>query len=125
VWQLDVEAGPIYAQIVQGVKRMLANGKLKPGDKLPSARELAVELKVNPNTVIHAFSELEHEGLSETRRGLGTFLREDIEVQRLRHSLLVEAARRYLAEARALGLSPEEAQQALRELNSSIAERSL
>lgn len=104
---------------------MLANGKLKPGDKLPSARELAVELKVNPNTVIHAFSELEREGLSETRRGLGTFLREDIEVQRLRHSLLVEAARRYLAEARALGLSPEEAQQALRELNSSIAERSL
>jgi GntR family transcriptional regulator len=47
---------------------------------------------------------------------LGTFLREDIEVQRLRHSLLVEAARRYLAEARALGLSPEEAQQALREV---------
>lgn len=95
---------------------MLANGKLKPGDKLPSARELAVELKVNPNTVIHAFSELEREGLSETRRGLGTFLREDIEVQRLRHSLLVEAARRYLAEARALGLSPEEARQALREV---------
>jgi GntR family transcriptional regulator len=117
VWQLDTEAGPIYAQIVQGVKRMLANGKLRPGDRLPSARELAVELKVNPNTVIHAFSELEREGLSETRRGLGTFLREDIEVQRLRHSLLVEAARRYLAEARALGLSLEEARQALQEVS--------
>jgi GntR family transcriptional regulator len=116
VWQLNAEAGPIYAQIVQGVKRMLANGKLKPGDKLPSARDLATELKVNPNTVIHAFGELEREGLSETRRGLGTFVREDVEVQRLRHSLLVEAARRFLAEARALGLSKEEAQRALKEV---------
>ncbi|RIH84364.1 HTH-type transcriptional repressor YtrA [Calidithermus terrae] len=117
MWQLDTEAGPIYAQIVQGVKRMLANGKLKPGDKLPSARDLATELKVNPNTVIHAFGELEREGLSETRRGLGTFLKEDIEVGRLRHSLLVEAARRFMAEARALGLSPEEARQALQEVS--------
>lgn len=116
MWQLDTEAGPIYAQIVQGVKRMLANGKLKPGDRLPSARDLATELKVNPNTVIHAFSELEREGLSETRRGLGTFVKEDVEVRQLRHSLLVEAARRFLAEAQALGLSKEEAQQALKEV---------
>lgn len=115
MWNLDTEAGPIYAQIVRGVERMLANGKMKPGDKLPSARELAAELKVNPNTVIHAFSQLEIAGVSETRRGLGTFIREDVNVEGMKLRLLREAAERFVAEVRSIGLNGEDALRALEE----------
>ena len=116
LWNLDNEAGPIYAQIVKGVERMLAGGKMKPGDKLPSARELAAELKVNPNTVIHAFSQLEIAQITETRRGLGTFIREDVKVDGMKLRLLQEAAQRYLSEVQGLGLSPEDARKALNNL---------
>lgn len=114
--ELDPQGGPIYAQIARGVERMLAKGQLRPGDRLPSAREWAAELKVNPNTVIHAFAHLEALGLTETRRGLGTYVREDLDVEGLRQRLLREAARRYLEEVEGLGLGAEEAEAALREV---------
>ncbi len=117
MWNLDVEAGPIYAQIVRGVERMLANGKMKPGDKLPSARELAASLKVNPNTVIHAYSQLEMAQITETRRGLGTFVREDVNVEGIRLRILQEAALRFLTEVQSLGLSLEDAQKALKKVS--------
>ncbi|KIQ55714.1 GntR family transcriptional regulator [Meiothermus taiwanensis] len=117
MWDLDVEAGPIYAQIVRGVERMLASGKMKPGDKLPSARELAAALKVNPNTVIHAYSQLEMAQITETRRGLGTFVREDVNVEGIRLRILQEAALRFWAEVQSLGLSLEEAQKALEQVS--------
>lgn len=117
MWNLDAEAGPIYAQIVKGVERMLANGSMKPGDKLPSARELATELKVNPNTVMHAFSQLEIARVSETRRGLGTFIREDVRVDSLKMRLMREAALKYIAEVQSIGLSISDAQKALEELS--------
>jgi len=110
------EAGPIFEQIVAGVKAAIARGELRPGDKLPSARVLAEELRVNPNTVIRAFAELEREGITETRRGLGTFVREDVDRAALRRELLAAAARRYLEAARSLGLNPEEAAAVLREV---------
>jgi GntR family transcriptional regulator len=116
LWDLDVEAGPIYAQIVRGVERMLANGQLKPGDKLPSARELAAALKVNPNTVMHAYGQLEMAQIAETRRGLGTFVREDVNVEGIRLRILHEAAQRFWSEVQSLGLSLEEALKALRSL---------
>ncbi|MDX2007159.1 MAG: GntR family transcriptional regulator [Meiothermus sp.] len=122
MWNLDNEAGPIYAQIVKGVERMLANGRMKPGDKLPSARELAAELKVNPNTVIHAFSQLEIAQISETRRGLGTFIRDDVNVEGMKLRLLQEAAQRYLGEVQGLGLTPEDARKALSSLNGQFKE---
>lgn len=117
MWNLDVEAGPIYAQIVRGVERMLANGKMRPGEKLPSARELAAELKVNPNTVIHAFSQLEMAQVTETKRGLGTFVREDVNVEGIRLRILQEAALRFLTEVQSLGLSLEDAQKALKKVS--------
>ncbi|GEM83229.1 GntR family transcriptional regulator [Meiothermus hypogaeus NBRC 106114] len=116
MWSLDVEAGPIYAQIVRGVERMLASGQMKPGDKLPSARELAASLKVNPNTVIHAYSQLEMARVTETRRGLGTFVREDVNVEGIRLRILQEAALRFWSEVQSLGLGLEDAQKALRSL---------
>ena len=64
----------VYRQIADEVQRSVAVGVLKPGDPLPAARELAAELKVNPNTVQHAYRTLAQEGVIETRRGLGAFV---------------------------------------------------
>lgn len=119
MWNLDVGTGPIYAQIVRGVERMLASGQMKPGDKLPSARELAAALRVNPNTVMHAYSQLEIAQVTETRRGLGTFVREDVNVEGIRLRILQEAAQRFWSEVQSLGLGLEDAQKALRSLNPS------
>ncbi len=96
---------------------MLARGELAPGGKLPSARALAEEALVNPNTVVHAYAELEREGITETRRGLGTFVREDVDVTAVRRALLEKAARDYARAVRALGMRLEEAKKALEEVS--------
>ena len=114
--RVDPREGPIFEQIVAGVKAAIARGELAPGEKLPSARALAEELKVNPNTVIRAFLELEHQGITETRRGLGTYVREDVDKERLKKELLYKAAKSYLKAAGELGLGPEEAAAVLLEV---------
>jgi len=108
-WAIDMDAGPIYVQIGQNVRRLIAREDLRPGDKLPSARELAQLLGVNPNTVVHAYSRLEFEGIIETRRGLGTFIRLDAPVMTTKKEMLKNAAQRYATEVRALDVSQEEA----------------
>ena len=65
---------PIYLQIMNRIKREIVTGKLKAGDKIPSVRELAVELQINPNTIQRTFQELEREDVVETRRGLGRYV---------------------------------------------------
>lgn len=65
---------PVYAQIVDQVKRAIASGALKTGDSLPSLRETSVKLRVNPLTVGKAYKQLEQEGLIETRHGLGSYV---------------------------------------------------
>ena len=65
---------PVYRQIADEVQRLVSVGVLKPGDALPAARQLASELKVNQNTIQHAFRTLAVEGVIETRRGLGAFV---------------------------------------------------
>lgn len=67
---------PIYAQIVSQVRAGVAGGELRPGDALPSVRQLATELRVNPNTVAQAYRELEREGITYVQRGQGTFVAE-------------------------------------------------
>ncbi|MDN5294172.1 MAG: GntR family transcriptional regulator [Eubacteriales bacterium] len=72
---IDPASGvPIYLQIINQVKKAAATGLLKPGDRLPSVRDLATELTVNPNTIAKAYHELEREGIIYTERGKGTFL---------------------------------------------------
>jgi GntR family transcriptional regulator len=72
---LDLKSGvPIYRQIIDGVKSAMATGTLAPGDRLPTVRQLAVDLSVNPNTVSRAYTELELTGLVETHMGSGTFV---------------------------------------------------
>ena len=65
---------PVYAQIVDQVKRAIASGSLRAGDGLPSLRETALKLRINPLTVGKAYKLLEHEGLIETRHGLGSYV---------------------------------------------------
>jgi len=65
---------PVYAQVVEQIKRAIATGVIRPSDPLPSLRETAVKLKINPLTVGKAYKLLEGEGLIETRHGLGSFV---------------------------------------------------
>lgn len=68
---------PIYLQIIDTIKRRIISEELKPGEQLPSVRQTAEDMKVNPNTVIRSYAELEREGIAEKRRGLGTFITEN------------------------------------------------
>jgi GntR family transcriptional regulator len=73
---VDPHSGlPLYRQIMDQVRRMIVAGRLVPGDRLPSVRDLAVTLQINPLTVGKAYGELEREGTVEMRRGLGMFVR--------------------------------------------------
>ena len=72
---IDTKSGvPFYRQIIEQVKFGIARGDLQPGDQLPTVRQLAVDLSINPNTVIRAYRELEIEGVLETHQGSGTFV---------------------------------------------------
>jgi GntR family transcriptional regulator len=65
---------PIYAQVERGLRAAIATGRVRPGDQLPTVRQLAVDLSVNANTVARVYAELERQGVLETRRGVGTFI---------------------------------------------------
>src|SRR6476659_7832857 len=67
---------PIYAQLDRSIPAAIATGQLEPGAQLPTVRQLAVDLAVNANTVARVYAQLEKEGILETRRGVGTFVRE-------------------------------------------------
>jgi GntR family transcriptional regulator len=79
---LDLHTGvPVYRQIIDQVRGAIASGALRAGDQLPTVRQLAVDLAINPNTVVRAYRELELSGLLETQQGTGTF----ISTQKLAH----------------------------------------
>lgn len=100
---------PIYAQIAGELKNRLISGELRPGDKLPSVREIAEEFSVNPNTVQRVFMELEKDGLTYAERGVGTFVKEDAAmVEHLRQQEAEKTRTRFINEARKLGLSLDE-----------------
>lgn len=97
-------AQPIYLQIIDGIKKALARGSLQPGDKLPSQRDLAITLGVNPNTVQRAYREMEQMNLTETLRGQGTFLKQGDElVSEIRSEMIKTVAENFITEMKALG----------------------
>src|SRR5580658_3138327 len=76
-FQLDLHSGvPVYRQVIDQVRGGIASGLLTAGDQLPTVRQLAVDLAINPNTVVRAYRELELGGLLETHQGTGTFISE-------------------------------------------------
>ena len=75
MFRIDAGSGvPIYRQLVEQVRREVMLGRLRPGDQLPTLREVVDELAINPNTVVKAYTELEHQGLVVRRQGTGTFV---------------------------------------------------
>lgn len=100
---------PIYLQIADRIYYRLIRSELSPGDKLPSVREMAVQMKVNPNTIQRTYSEMERLGIVETRRGQGTFIaeRSDLKAE-LKDRLTKDVFKRFIQEMAELGLSPEE-----------------
>ncbi len=87
----DFDRGrPIYRQIIEEIQRQIARGELSPGQQVPSQRELALKMRVNPNTIQRVYREMENMGIIETRRGQGTFIVEK--------SDLVEITRKKLAQ---------------------------
>ena len=79
LFHLDVSSGmPTYMQPVNQVRRATRNGTLRPGDRLPTAREVVAALAINPNTVLKAYTQLESQGLVISRPGLGTFIAQGI-----------------------------------------------
>jgi GntR family transcriptional regulator len=108
---------PIYVQIVDEVRRGLARGTLGPEDPLPSVRELASSLRINPRTVMQAYAALEREGLVYVQRGKGTYISADVRPdERERPHLAREVAKRALREARRSGLDLEDLIEALKEM---------
>ncbi len=108
---------PIYIQIMDEVRRALVIGTLKPETPLPSVRQLASELRVNPNTVQQAYRELEREGLVYMRRGQGTFVSESAQPEAERLVLSRQVAERALRDAFRHGISMEELRGALRDVS--------
>src|SRR5262245_22666771 len=101
---------PIYEQLARQVREAIARGDLRPGDRLPSVRQLSQELVVNPNTVGRAYAELEREGIVDTRQGMGVFVaqpRTEL-TQSARDRKLGELLDRLLTEAVHLGYSADE-----------------
>jgi len=100
---------PIYLQIMDFIKKEVVKGKLKGGDKLPSVRELAEMLKVNPNTVQKAYQELEREGITYTLRGIGSFVTQDgKKIEELKKKMAEDVLERFCKDMRDLGFSDED-----------------
>src|SRR5437868_5515025 len=103
---------PLYAQLARAIRFAIATGRLRVGQQLPTVRQLAVELRVNANTVAKVYAELERTGILETRRGVGTFVSArhfEAAKDRDRERELREVEDHFLAEAAHLGFSAKEA----------------
>ena len=117
-FRIDSKSGvPFYRQIIEQVKFAISRGDLPTGTQLPTVRQLAVDLSVNPNTVIRAYKEMEIEGLLETHQGSGTFVTDrqpkidDMEHQRMLDQIITEM----LARASSYGLVLDEVLAALQQ----------
>jgi len=118
VFSIDTKSGvPLYRQIIEQVKFAIARGDLEPGNQLPTVRQLAVDISINPNTVIRAYRELELEGLLATQQGSGTFVSDNqpeidaVEQQRMLDQIITEL----LARASDYGFSLDQVLEGLRQ----------
>lgn len=116
LFDLDATSSvPIYAQIMNQVKHAVAAGILRPGDSLPSLREVAAHLRINPLTVARAYRELEASGIIATEPGRGSFISEHTCIFKddYKQDALFQAVDRMLVEAHYLGATPDEIRSAL------------
>ena len=100
---------PIYIQVMDYIKKEIVSGRLKPGDKVDSVRDLAMRFGVNPNTVQRSLAELEREGLLKSERTVGRFISENEELISLtREQMAFSCVSRYVREMRTLGFNGEQ-----------------
>lgn len=108
---------PLYVQVMDEIRIAIVNDILKTDDPLPSVRELAGELRLNPNTIQQAYRELEREGILHVRRGRGTYVAPDLQATVLRPPMVRQLAERMLREAARAGVGTEELIEALRRVS--------
>lgn len=96
---------PIYLQVIEDIKSRILSGEIHPGDKLPSSREMAVRYGVNPNTASRIYNEMERQGITFTKRGIGTFVTEsDEDLAELRKTEVRKLTEKYVSDLTKLGL---------------------
>jgi len=110
-FSLDQENGvPIYRQIIQQIEYAILSGRMKPGDRLPTIRSLAVELKTNPNTIARAYGELEIRGILATQVGSGTYIsdKKPVPEDEGLNQKIKELVGRFIRDMQALGVEKRE-----------------
>ncbi len=101
---------PIYLQIVELIKKSITSGELQPGEKLPSVREMSSVIGVNPNTLQRAYGELERQGITYTKRGMGSFVNgTKMNVNQLKHEMAQTIVHKFLSDLKAAGITKKEA----------------
>ena len=109
---INLQSGvPIYIQLTDQIKHQVAIGELKPGDQLPTVRQLAADLRVNFNTIARSYRLLDEAGIISTQHGRGTFILEpknEEETEKLKYEDLAGITRQYLTEAKRLGYDPKD-----------------
>ncbi|MBN2625804.1 MAG: GntR family transcriptional regulator, partial [Spirochaetales bacterium] len=106
-FSLDPKSGvPYYKQVILQVEMAIADGRLTTGDQLPTVRSLAVDLKINPNTISRAYREMEIRGIVNTQQGTGTFISEnEIEISAVeREKILASLVRDFIIKANSYGI---------------------
>lgn len=105
---------PLYVQIANRLRVAIATAEIRPGALLPSVRQLAAEIRVNPATVVQAYRDLEHDGIVESRQGAGTFVRDVSDSRRgtERQREARRLVRALVAQASGMGLTPEDLEHA-------------
>ena len=113
-WNFESDR-PIYIQLVEKMKIAIISGKYKPGDRLPSVRDFAIEIKANPNTVQRAYSELEENGLVITQRTNGKFVTEDINlIKKMREEIAKQNLEKFVDNMTQLGFTEDEIREYLK-----------
>lgn len=108
--ELEIDSKiPIYIQLINYLKKKIISGELKGGEKMPSVREFAGELKVNPNTVQRVYSELEGINLIFTKRGIGKYVTEDYKIiNNIKKEMFTEVIDKFIKDSKELGFSKDE-----------------
>jgi DNA-binding transcriptional regulator YhcF (GntR family) len=116
-WASDLDdRQPIYLQIVDRFRENMATGEMQPGNRVPSIRDVASGMRVNPNTVNRAYQEMERQGLIYSQRGMGYYVSEDVEkMQGFKSNMAREVIDRFLKDMQSMGFTPEEIIKTLRE----------
>jgi GntR family transcriptional regulator len=125
-FRLDDHSGvPVYRQLIDQVQGAIATGALRPGNQLPTVRLVAVELAINPNTVLRAYREMEIRGILDTQQGTGTFIadRQAEPSKEERERKLAQIVSEFVSRAGSAGLTVNELIDALQQLNPQGSER--